>query len=38
MSYDDLKKKIEKYNVAAVWVVHIGGHIAFEIEKNTWIM
>jgi len=33
MSYDDLKRKIEKYNVAAVWVVHIGGHIAFEIEK-----
>ena len=33
MSYADLKEKIEKYDPVAVWVVHIGGHIAFEIEK-----
>ena len=33
MSYDDLKIKIEKFKPAAVWVVHIGGHIAFKIEK-----
>lgn len=33
LSYEDLKIKIEKYNPAAVWVVHIGGHIAFDIEK-----
>ena len=33
MSYDDLKKKIKKYSPSAVWIVHIGGHIAFEIEK-----
>ena len=33
LSYEDLKMKIEKYNPAAVWVVHIGGHIAFDIEK-----
>jgi dTDP-4-amino-4,6-dideoxygalactose transaminase len=33
MSFDDLKRKIEEYNPAAVWVVHIGGHIAFQIEE-----
>ena len=33
MSLDDLKLKIEKYNPAAVWVVHIGGHIAFQISE-----
>ena len=33
LSYDDLKIKAEKYHPAAVWVVHIGGHIAFDIEK-----
>ena len=33
LSYSDLKYKIDLYNPAAVWVVHIGGHIAFEIEK-----
>lgn len=32
LSLSDLKDKIDKYNPAAVWVVHIGGHIAFEIE------
>lgn len=33
MSLEDLKRKIDMYNPAAVWVVHIGGHIAFEIEE-----
>ena len=33
MSYDDFLIKAEKYKPAAVWVVHIGGHIAFDIEK-----
>jgi len=33
MSVDDLKKKVKKYKPAAVWVVHIGGHIAFEINE-----
>jgi len=32
LSYEDLKSKIDKHNPAAVWVVHIGGHIAFDIE------
>ena len=33
LSLEDLKSKIEKYKPAAVWVVHIGGHIAFEIDQ-----
>jgi len=33
ISYDDLKNKIDIYNPFAVWLVHIGGHIAFETEK-----
>ncbi len=32
MSYYDLVKKIDMFKPAAVVVVHIGGHIAFEIE------
>ncbi len=33
LSYRDLERKVEQHNPAAVWVVHIGGHIAFEIER-----
>lgn len=33
MSLKDLKVKVEKYKPAAVWVVHIGGHIAFDINE-----
>lgn len=33
MSLDDLKDKIERYNPTAVFLVHIGGHIAFQIEE-----
>lgn len=33
MSADDLETKIEQHNPAAVFVVHIGGHIAFDIER-----
>ncbi|HEY3252243.1 MAG TPA: aminotransferase class I/II-fold pyridoxal phosphate-dependent enzyme [Ignavibacteria bacterium] len=33
MSFDDMKAKAKKHKPAAIWVVHIGGHIAFEIEK-----
>lgn len=32
MSFDDLKVKVEKFKPVAVWVVHIGGHISFEID------
>ncbi len=33
LSLEDLKIKIKKYQPAAVWIVHIGGHIAFQIEE-----
>jgi len=33
LNLEDLKEKIDKYYPAAVWVVHIGGHIAFQIEE-----
>lgn len=29
----DLENKIKKYHPTAVWAVHIGGHIAFQIEE-----
>jgi perosamine synthetase len=32
LSFEDLKRKAEIFRPAAVWVVHIGGHLAFEIE------
>ncbi len=33
LSFTDLKAKVERHRPAAVWVVHIGGHLAFEIEQ-----
>lgn len=33
MNFDDLKTKIFQYKPVAVWVVHIGGHIAFQISE-----
>lgn len=33
MSYEDFVIKAEIYKPAAAWVVHIGGHIAFDIQK-----
>lgn len=33
LSLEDLKSKVELYRPSAVWVVHIGGHIAFQIEE-----
>ncbi len=33
MSFEDMKQKAEKHKPAAIWVVHIGGHIAFDIER-----
>ena len=33
MSFEEMKLKAEKYKPAAIFVVHIGGHIAFDIEK-----
>jgi dTDP-4-amino-4,6-dideoxygalactose transaminase len=33
LSMEDLKAKVKEYKPAAVWVVHIGGHIAFQIKE-----
>lgn len=33
MSFNDFKIKCEIYKPAGAWVVHIGGHIAFDIDK-----
>ena len=33
MSFEDFKVKAKKYNPKAVWIVHIGGHISFDIDK-----
>ena len=32
-SYDDLVRKAEAYRPKAVWLVHVGGHIAFDVER-----
>lgn len=33
MDPEDLKNKIKQYKPAAVWLVHIGGHIAFKVDE-----
>ena len=33
LSFEDLKSKIKEHSPKAIWVVHIGGHISFEIDK-----
>lgn len=33
MSFEDFEKKAEEHKPKAAWLVHIGGHIAFEVEK-----
>jgi perosamine synthetase len=33
LSLEDLRGKVERYRPAAVCVVHIGGHIAFQIDE-----
>ena len=33
MSFDDFKIKAEEFNPKAAWVVHVGGHISFEINQ-----
>ncbi len=32
LSLEDLALKIKKFDPVAVWIVHIGGHIAFQVE------
>lgn len=33
MSYEDLVRKMDLYRPAAVFLVHVGGHIAFEVNE-----
>ena len=33
MSYEDFERKVELHEPRAVMLVHIGGHIAFEVER-----
>lgn len=33
VSFDDFVAKAERHRPVAAWVVHIGGHIAFDIER-----
>ncbi len=33
LSLDSLKEKVEIYKPSAIWIVHIGGHIAFQINE-----
>ena len=33
ISLEDLRRKIDEFHPAAVWLVHIGGHIAFQINE-----
>lgn len=33
MSYEDLKTKADKEKPAAIFLVHIGGHLTFDMEK-----
>ena len=33
MSFDDLEQKVHEHKPAAVFLVHIGGHIAFDIDR-----
>jgi hypothetical protein len=33
ISYEDFVRKAEEHRPKAAWLVHIGGHIAFETEK-----
>ena len=33
MSFDDLERKVQLHRPAAVFLVHIGGHIAFDVEQ-----
>jgi dTDP-4-amino-4,6-dideoxygalactose transaminase len=33
MNLEDLEQKIDQFKPAAVWLVHIGGHIAFQVNE-----
>jgi perosamine synthetase len=33
LSFEDFERQAERYRPKAAWLVHIGGHIAFEVER-----
>jgi dTDP-4-amino-4,6-dideoxygalactose transaminase len=33
MSFDDLERKVREHRPRAVFLVHVGGHIAFDVER-----
>jgi perosamine synthetase len=33
MSFEDFQQRAERYKPKAAWLVHIGGHIAFQVEQ-----
>jgi perosamine synthetase len=33
MSFDDLERKVHQHRPRAVFLVHIGGHLAFDVER-----
>ena len=33
MSFEDFERKVAEHRPRAVWLVHIGGHIAFDVER-----
>jgi perosamine synthetase len=33
MSFEDFEAKVDRHRPRAAWVVHIGGHLAFDIER-----
>ena len=33
MSFDDLEREVHEHKPAAVFLVHIGGHIAFDVDR-----
>jgi len=33
MSFEDFQRKAEQHKPKAVWLVHIGGHIAFQVDQ-----
>jgi perosamine synthetase len=35
MSFADFEAKAEKHSPRAAWLVHIGGHVAFDIEQTA---
>jgi perosamine synthetase len=35
MSFEDFEAKAEKHRPRAAWLVHIGGHLAFDVERIT---